>query len=216
MILSRRPGSPGGASGAAADITVTDTADYFTGTDVEAVLQEIGSSLAAGSGISALLADPIVVGAGGQANVQFSSIPQTHRNLRCCMYAGSEGAGNNYTVSMQLNGDTGDHYSWTDTGGGGSGATHPAQLGEIVGGAGGAGSLSYLDLSLPEYSSASHKHIWRAEYGYLTWGITSGWGLRKIGYEPSPLAAITDILLTNAGGDWCAGSVFCLIGEIPL
>lgn len=73
-------------------------------------MQILGSPFAGGISTSFESITTYTVGSGGQANITFSSIPQTYKHLQVRFFTKSSGG--YYNPTIQLNGDTSANYVW--------------------------------------------------------------------------------------------------------
>ena len=92
------------------------TAVFYSATDAATLSVWTGAAWATvgGGGAAGALTEiaEAVVGAGGQASVQFTDIPQMYRNLLLTWTGRSSLAANNTRVYMQLHGDSAPNRDW--------------------------------------------------------------------------------------------------------
>lgn len=173
-----------------------------------------------GGGAGALTRIAQVVLAAPAASIAFATIPNTYENLILQIVGAMSGAVGGEVVGIQLNGDTGGNYDWylMRSNVGGTGAT------------GGAGSTSARCMWLPG-SSAQALSSGSAALRLNAYARavlrktimstnTSPEGTDGTAYDGfygggqwRSTAAITDILLTPANGNFVVGSVATLYGE---
>jgi hypothetical protein len=145
----------------------------------------------------------VTVGAGGAANITFSSIPDTYTDL--VVKASTREAGGTLTTLLEFNDGTGTNYSWIRIQGAGSG-TPNSSLGSSVGaidisvlpGSGDtASTFGSLEYYVPNYTASATKiasgdsvteNNGTAAYQRLGGGI---WAINT---------AINAIILTNGSG----------------
>jgi len=93
---------------AAADVSIADAGNYYTSTDVEGALQEIGAG-GAGSGIVAVFDSTLT---GTAANFDVTSISGSYSMLQWSLTGRGTTAANDVEVRMRMNNDSGTNYEY--------------------------------------------------------------------------------------------------------
>jgi hypothetical protein len=164
----------------------------------------------------------VTVGLGGQANVEFASIPATYTHLQVrCLAQTNRGTYGTDSVFLQLNSSTGSNYSRHNLLGDGSAASasgnanvdkiYVADFGTSTGGSFGGAVVDILD-----YTSTSKNKTLRVLGGTELNGTVSGYGgvisLTSGLFFATP-AAITSIkMFPNVGTQFNQYSSFALYG----
>ncbi len=192
------------------------------------ILDSIGS--VKGFGFGALLSSSsyesiatVSVGSGGQATVEFTSIPSTYTDLQIraiTRNTGYSGGGAEQSLKMQFNGDTGSNYLTHGLIGNGSSASSYVEslatviywtygtipMTDATAGIYGAGILDILD-----YKNTNKYKTSRFIGGVDTNGSTSSYSNFGSGHWRDT-AAITSILLFPQAGSFAQYSKFALYG----
>jgi hypothetical protein len=116
-----------------------------------------------------LIQPAVVVGSGGAASIDFTSIPSTYTDLVIKVSARSNRTGTNYTddIYVQFNGDTGSNYgakvlyggnSSTGSFGSGTGST-VMYGGYAVGTDGTSNTFGNSEIYIPNYSGSTNKSL---------------------------------------------------------
>lgn len=177
------------------------------------ILDSIGS--VKGFGWGAFAEDPnsfksiatVTVGSGGQANVEFTSIPSTYTHLQIRGVARTNrSAGSTDTVLVRFNGETGNNYTIHDIygnassanveGGGNQGYIKGFQVGSTGDASGifGAGVIDILD-----YTNTNKLRVARILGGVHTGGGNANIQLSS-GMRTNSTTALTSVLLYPASG----------------
>src|SRR5574338_1026425 len=80
-------GVPGVGASAAADVSITDSGGYFTGTDVEAALQELGAGGGGGGGLTQAYVGYNTVGGTSVAPTDYDHVVQKITLANDCLLA---------------------------------------------------------------------------------------------------------------------------------
>jgi hypothetical protein len=150
------------------------------------------------------------------ASVTFSSISANYTDLILVSFArNSSAVSTDESLNLEVNGDTGSNYSFTQLFGNGSTATSNrvsnttvySSAGRVSGGGTTAGTFGANIVHLQNYSNSTTNKT------FLTRGNTAeAYALTSVGLWRST-SAITSIKLTSSGGfNLAAGSTFTLYG----
>jgi hypothetical protein len=157
-----------------------------------------------------------VVGSGGQAAIDFTSIPSTYTDLCLELSSRATGAGaNGINVKLQFNGDTGSNYSYRRIYGQSSTVASTSATGTFnisgisVAGADTANTFSNNAIYIPNYAGSTQKSYSvdgvaenNSVFGFLTL-IAGLW---------TSTSAITSINLTNDGYNFAQYTTAYLYG----
>ena len=159
----------------------------------------------------------VIVPAGGQSTITFSSIPQNFTHLQLRWVAQSTVAASEDSMAMRFNQDSTNYYSWHLWFGNGSAqvtsatsATSSIYPWAIPGSTFLTGSFGANITDIFDYTSTTKNKTTKTLAGYDNNSLgriavtSGGW------YNATP-QAITRIDLTN-GGNWAANSQFALYG----
>jgi hypothetical protein len=160
----------------------------------------------------------VIVGVGGQANIQFSNIPGTYRNLLLTFVGRGDSSSDNKQLYMQLNGDTGSNYDWQNSYNG-SGelaqADSKAEVGYITGATAPSNAAGGGQILLNSYAGTSFRKLWSGTTHLHDHDTNAA---RTFSMVPSgswrSTAAITSILLFPASGNFVQNSVASLYGIV--
>jgi hypothetical protein len=172
-----------------------------------------------GSGALTQIAETIV-GGGGAATISFSSIPGTYRNLYLTLTGRSTGGSSYVEVRVQCNGDTAANYlaAWCVTVSNGFGQTgrsgdSSAFIGWVSPTTAAAGLAGSCVVRFLDYARTTHAKgisgTTAVRFGATTSliaGVLGGWW--------DSTAAITSLSLALATGNFDAGTVATLWGEV--
>lgn len=180
-------------------------------TDVE----DIPISSSGGGGLS-LVGSTVMPG--GTSSTSFTAIPATFKNLLVRVYGRSTTAGDNDAVLMRLNGDTGANYPWNrqgaaDTGStfsGGNNSDTSAVIGFVAASGSTAGYSGSLETLIPHYADTVFK---KTGYGLAVGKGGGGVYQMNIGWGWNNTAAITQVDIRLASGNFVAGSIVELLAE---
>jgi hypothetical protein len=166
------------------------------------------------------IAESIAVGA--VANITFSSIPQTYRNLYIVLQARGDTAATNAQLYVQFNGDTGNNYDSELIDGSGSAAWAGAEnvafaqmvLGIISAANAPASVAGQTRIDIANYAAAVFQKTALSRTGFKLANSTTNvqTGLAA-GFWRSG-AVITSILLKPSAGNFIAGTSAQLYGEM--
>lgn len=162
------------------------------------------------------------IAGGAVANVTFSSIPGTYRNLFVEWQARGDTAATSTNLWLQLNADTGSNYDYLDenisgtntVGGGASAGAALIQLGDMCAASAPASTPSGGRIEIPNYAGTTfHKTVNGRSSAKLVAAAASIYTHMTSGWWRST-AAVTSIKLYPAAGNFIAGSSFQLYGEM--
>lgn len=175
----------------------------------------VAMSLASGTG-PVLLSE--VVTSGSQANVTFSSIPATYRNLRIMVSARGDAAAASAQLRLQFNGDTAANYEWqatyftnTTSVSGGTATTQIAPA-DIPAASASTGAVGLADITISNYiGTIFHKSV------LFLAGLqpgSSGTSMSSInGYGRwKNTAAISSVKVFLSSGNFVDGSIVSIYG----
>lgn len=159
----------------------------------------------------------VLVGAGGQSSISFTSIPSTYKHLqiRCIS---RESLGSSFGgMYIQLNSDTGSNYAWHRVWGdgasvfAGSSSSTTAQLGGIIATTSGTASVfSSAIIDVLDYANSNKNKTLRSFTG-LDYNSTGYVGLHSGLWMNT--AAVTSIVINpDSGQNWQQYTQFALYG----
>ena len=187
-----------------------------TATTAGAVIPDNSTVTISGGVISAVSSSAVVrlgqvvVGVGGSPTITFSSIPGTYTNLRLVITGTQGSGGGSSDLLMQFNGDTGDDYDWTWTGGNGGNGVSSMHMGQMPGGT--AGSLPTFVIDIPSYAGTIFNKVAYSAGNINTFGSHVG-NFWNFAGDWNNTAAITQLTFTTAfAGSFNQGSTFTLYG----
>jgi hypothetical protein len=162
-----------------------------------------------------------VTTSGSQANVTFSSIPQTYRNLQLEVFGRTNQVGTGADILLQYNGDTGTNYEWEQcnwnnannnqfTGN----AVAQLQIGWLPGTTGTANAYSWSKAHIGNYTSANHKNlIWDGGTNLGTsYSNANNYRFTGAGWWKSTSAITSIKVYIGSANTFLNGSIVRLIG----
>lgn len=156
----------------------------------------------------------------GTGVVSFTSIPGSYNALKIVGQGRSDAAGTGaIIVKMQFNTDTGNNYGYQvlfgngTTAGSGQSLTQPnAQAAEVSKAGDVGGYQSSFQVTIPSYAGTTFKKTYIGNYMLFIGAFTSTMYAINIGGYWDNTAAITQLDLTLASGNWVSGSAVYLYG----
>jgi len=221
MTLGALPLSGGTMSGAIAmgSNKITGLANG-SGAQDAAAFGQIPTSVSSIGGIPQSVSVQTLASAA--ASITFSSIPGTYNMLRLVVIGASAAAAQSDQWTVQLNGDTGNHYDLetfyaAGTGTGASDGSNAQAVwisaeSDMPGANATAGIAGILDLTIPAYAGTTFQKvgIWRSGYYDAVTAITDGFVVVATESWRS-MAAITSIVIaTHSGSNLAAGTTAIL------
>jgi hypothetical protein len=199
---------PAGSAGSASDVAITDSGGYFTSTDVEGALQELGADVA-GAGSLVIFDSKLLVDA---ANIDTGvlSIPAGTKALEILISARTAKAAATDALAVLLNNDaTAGHYltRFVFFNGGSGQSLQTAVAGwytECPGNSAGAGAFNSTVIKIPDPLSTSK--IVSAAID-TAWTDGSNWTRNIVSGFFLPMTGISRIAIVSvAGANLKAGS----------
>lgn len=209
----------GGDSGAAEDVSITDTGGYYTGTDVEAALQEVGAALGGASGALTMISDTTL--GSDTANFDITSISGSYKHLLVVFQCRSTKAASTADwMTMRFNNDSGSNYdtqlqqdyNTTEQAFENLGQTSITWIVELPAASSASGDAGGGFILIPNYAGTTWNKTcnWlgagRQNTGSGNWHSTKGAGNWR------STSAITRITLIPTAGNFKTGSRVTLYG----
>ena len=158
------------------------------------------------------------VGSGGQASIEFTSIPSTYKHLQIRLLARSTDAAGTVNVTTQLNSDTGSNYAWhrifgngTSAGAGGASTQSNIIIGQISGSTAASGVFGVATIDLLDYKETTKYKTLRSLFGFDDNNGGAGAVVQLFSGLWQSTSATTTITL-SAGGGFAQYSSFALYG----
>jgi len=139
-----------------------------------------------------------------QATIDFPAIPSTYRHLLATIEGRGDAVATSVIVFLALNGDvTAADYSSSDT-------ANPRRAGTLYAGSAPAGQFNETEITIPNYTTTAQHKSWRATSSDTT--VAGGQDTASGFWIPATDAAVTDVTLSLASGNFAAGTVATLYG----
>ena len=160
------------------------------------------------------LIQTVTVGAGGAANIQFTSIPQTYTDLKILVSAKDNGSGDINNMNISFNGSTSNLLYRSLYTFGSTAASDTASNGFVgfttQSGSGVTSNFNNMEIYIPNYTAARNKPI--NIDGVSEKNAATGVGLSIVANQWSNSAAITSVTLTPTTQSWVQYTTAYLYG----
>ena len=156
------------------------------------------------------------VGAGGAASIEFTSIPQTHTDLKIVL-SGRSSQGNVYGGGrLEFNADTASNYRWRRLRGDGSATASDNSASatsitnwDVTGASATASVFANIEIDIPNYTSANQKSV---SINYVGENNATEAHMGMVAGLWTGTVAITSIKLYSGGGNLVQYSSASLYG----